>query len=179
MGFDFRAACRSHRYGLVRLRRPERPRCGEAATSAMTALPKPLLGCGLLAGAYAIVPGFYLDGLRVRPGLEIVDHVVPGALVLATVAVAIIWRSGPTLLGPGTGVVVLTAGLWMTASHVGLVAQAIRHEAPASATIFHSSTAAVVVLLGVTWVWRAWPEPADIGRGHAKVSLRARLDRRR
>jgi hypothetical protein len=58
------------------------------------------------------------------------------------------------------GLVVVLAGLWMAATHVPLVAQAARHDAPWGATIYHSASAALVLTFGLVWTASAW---ADAG----------------
>jgi hypothetical protein len=113
-----------------------------------------LFAVALIVGAYATMPGFYLDGLHVKAGAEVVDHVVPGLVVLALVFVSILLgrRAGAVLLLAGVGI--LLAGFWMTDVHVALFRQALRGQAPAGATAYHCSTAVAVDILGVVWLWR-------------------------
>jgi uncharacterized membrane protein len=108
----------------------------------------------LIVGVYAMLPGLFLDGLHVKAGAEVVDHVVPGLVVLALAVLGIRWhRDAPNrMLVPGLGV--LLAGLWMTDVHVALLRQALRGQAPAGATAYHCSTAVAVDILGVAWAWR-------------------------
>ncbi|MGH9077132.1 MAG: hypothetical protein ACRDY0_06735 [Acidimicrobiales bacterium] len=136
-------------------------RPAEAGPAPEVRSPAALLAAGLVVGLYAMAPGFYLDGLKVRRGAEIVDHVVPGVVVLAMVCVAIFWgqRSLPVMIG--TGMVVLLAGLWMVATHLGLFRQGLRNQAPWGAVAYHCSTAAAVFVLGAVWVWRYREALAD------------------
>ncbi len=101
-----------------------------------------------------MAPGFYLAGLHVKAGAEVVDHVIPGLAVLALVFVAVRWGREVPALMLLTGVGILLAGLWMTDVHVALVRQAIRGQAPVGATTYHSSTAFVVDVVGGGWLWR-------------------------
>ncbi len=112
------------------------------------------LAVALVVGVYAMAPGFYLDGLHVKMGAEVVDHVVPGLVVLALVFVAIRWgREVPGLMLLA-GVGIILAGFWMTDTHVGLLRQGLRGQAPAGATAYHCSTAVVVDVVAVAWLWR-------------------------
>lgn len=114
-------------------------------------------------GLYDLAPGIWLDGLHVRRGAEIVDHVVPGLVVLAMVGIAILaGRSARVPLV--TGMTVLLAGFWMVVTHVGLVAQGFRHEAPGGAVAYHSSTAALTLVVGVVWVAMRGARPRREGR---------------
>jgi len=54
------------------------------------------------------------------------------------------------------GLAILLGGLWMTATHLPLVAQAARQEAPWGATIYHSSSALAVLILGLVWTGSSW-----------------------
>ncbi|MHB1535892.1 MAG: hypothetical protein ACYC1D_15045 [Acidimicrobiales bacterium] len=119
-----------------------------------TGVPLPLLVAGLLVGLYAMAPGFYLAGLNVKRGAEIVDHVVPGLVVLAMVFVAIRWGAKSVNTMAVTGMVVLLAGIWMTITHVGLFRQGLDHLAPWGPVIYHCSTALAVLALAVVWLWR-------------------------
>lgn len=132
-----------------------------------------LAGAGLLIGLYAMAPGFYLAGLHVHKDAEVVDHVIPGLVILALVLVGIVWgsRSATTMLLAGLGV--LLAGFWMTVTHVGLVAQAFRHQAPAGAATYHCSTALLALVLGLAWVWRyrgAGTVASEVGSRHGESS---------
>ena len=117
-------------------------------------VPVALLIAGLVIGLYAMAPGFYLGGLNVKRGAEIVDHVVPGLVVLAMVFVAIRWGAKSVNTMAVTGMVVLLAGIWMTITHIGLFRQGLDHLAPWGPVIYHCSTALAVLVLAVAWLWR-------------------------
>jgi hypothetical protein len=57
------------------------------------------------------------------------------------------------LFPAGLGIVL--AGFWMMATHVPLVLQATRGEAPWDATIYHSLPGLAVLVLGVVWT-KTW-----------------------
>ncbi|MDQ6615233.1 MAG: hypothetical protein M3083_10910 [Actinomycetota bacterium] len=136
------------------------PRSGQRARATPPPTPPPappssaFLGAGLVIGLYAMVPAFFTGGIHLRRGVEVVDHFIPGMLVLALVVAAIAWgaRSESLMLGAGVGVVL--AGFWMVATHVGLARQALNNEAGKAGALYHCSTAAAVAALGVAWVWR-------------------------
>jgi len=117
-----------------------------------------LPGVGLVVGALAILPPYLGPGLHVAHRVEIADHVVPGLVVLATSAAAlVIGRHGrirPSMLV--AGLVIVLAGLWMTMTHVPLVAQATRGEAPWGGTLYHLTAAVAVLVLGVVWAAAHW-----------------------
>ncbi|MDQ6846700.1 MAG: hypothetical protein M3019_03830 [Candidatus Dormibacteraeota bacterium] len=80
----------------------------------------------------------------VRPVTEVVDHVIPGAAVVAVALAAIV-----------TGrrwfvacMVVVAAGLWMTASHLPLLLQAGNGQADLGAAVFHAAPGMVILVLG-------------------------------
>ncbi len=113
-------------------------------------------GAGVLVGTWALLPRYVGPRLELGPRrdeLEFVDHVLPGAAVivisLATLLVARYATTTGPLVAAGLGVVL--AGLWMDATHLPLVLQAIRGQAPWAATVHHSLPGVAVVLLGVGW----------------------------
>jgi len=116
--------------------------------------PLALLVVGLVVGLYAMVPGFALGGLQVKRGAEIVDHVIPGLVVLTMVCVAARWGAATLSAMILTGMAVLLAGLWMFATHLGLLRQGMNHQAPWGPVAYHGSTALAVLALGVVWVFR-------------------------
>ena len=121
----------------------------------------PLLG--VVVGLWGALPRFLNSGLNTEDTVETVDHVVPGlvVVVVSLVALAVARRSpkpGPSLFV--AGLVVLLAGLFMVATHVPLVMQATRDEAPWGGTVFHSSAALAVFGLGLLWAATYWSETA-------------------
>lgn len=113
-----------------------------------------LLAVALVVGLYAMAPGFYLDGLHVKAGAEVVDHVVPGLAMLVLVVAAIRWGRGIPALMLFVGVGIVLCGFWMTDVHIALVRQALQGLAPVGATVYHFSTAIAVDVVGVSWLWR-------------------------
>lgn len=117
---------------------------------------------GLLIGAWAMVPPYVVlfGSLQVRSSIvEFVDHVLPGAVVIAVSALALIQlRTGQpseTLLLLG-GAVIMLAGLWMLSTHVGLISQTRQGIVPAGAVGWHGVPGVAVTLLGVSWTARFW-----------------------
>ncbi len=94
--------------------------------------------------------------------MEVVDHVVPGVvLIMVSVAALALRRSRrPTDHLLVAGLVALLAGIWMTATHVPLVAQATRNEASWAAAAYHTAPAVAVTVLGLAWVAKSWSHPA-------------------
>ncbi len=127
-----------------------------------------LAGAGLVNGGWAMIPPL-LGMLNTAFTVEVVDHQVPGVLVLAAAVVVLLRRqpSRPLLLG--CGFAVLLAGTWMAATHAPLVAQAVTGLAPWPGTIVHSGSAVVVLALGAVWTWRylGTPPPAGTSDGPA------------
>jgi hypothetical protein len=139
-------------------RPPARAGATRPARSAPTPAPPPfpsaLLGAGLIIGLYAMVPALFTGGIHLRRSVEVVDHVVPGVVVLGLVLLAIVRRAQPDTLMLVAGVGIALAGFWMAATHVGLASQAFNHQASTGGALYHCSTAVVVGALGITWVWR-------------------------
>ncbi len=98
---------------------------------------------GLVIGVWAALPHWVTPAINTSDRAEFADHVVP-SIVLITVSIVtlvVLQRSpGPSAFMFVAGLVVVLAGLWMFATHVPLVAQATRDEAPWPATIYHSLT---------------------------------------
>ena len=132
---------------------------GEAPARSLPVLP--LLGVAV--GLWGALPRFVKSGLNTEDRVEVVDHVIPGivVVVVSLVALAVARRSlkpGPFLFV--AGLVVLLAGLFMFATHVPLVMQATRGEAPWGGTVFHTSAALAVFGLGLLWAATYWSETA-------------------
>ena len=111
-------------------------------------------GLGLVIGLYAMLPAFAGPQLHVQRITEVVDHVIPGLIVLALVASGILLGARPAGLMLAFGAVVTLAGLWMVDTHIGLLRQAVHHEVDLVAAGFHVSTALAVFLFGLAFVWR-------------------------
>ncbi|MEN3316008.1 MAG: hypothetical protein V7605_2242 [Acidimicrobiaceae bacterium] len=114
---------------------------------------------GLAVAACATLPVLVGPGLDTTRAVEVVDHLVPGLVVLAvSTAVLVATRSTPVagVFVLGAAMVTVLAGLWMVATHIPLVAQAGRHEAPWGSTMFHSAAAVLVLAFGLAWAWASW-----------------------
>jgi hypothetical protein len=128
---------------------------------------------GLVVAVWAALPRFSGPKLNVAQSTEVVDHVIPAVLVLLASLAGI--AASRRAQGPGgirflAGMAVLLAGLWMMATHLPLVAQASRGDAPWPATIYHTSAAFAVFGLGLLWATVTWSEAGDEAKAgaHAK-----------
>ncbi len=91
--------------------------------------------------------------LDVPAKLEVVDHVVPGVVVVASSVVLLLRGIRET----GRYVVVLLgvtalpflAGLWMTSTHVPLLFQAAEGLVPWGTALFHSAPGPFIMLLSL------------------------------
>jgi predicted membrane channel-forming protein YqfA (hemolysin III family) len=118
-------------------------------------------------GAWTVVVPFIGNALgldvNVKSIVEVVDHVVPGVIV---VAAALYLRTlagrrplagqSPALLAAGVS---FLAGFWVFATHVPLVADAAKSRLPWDAAIWHSIAALPVVALACWFVLRSIPDP--------------------
>jgi len=119
---------------------------------------------GLVVALWASLPQWSGPKLNVAASTEVVDHIFPAIIVALSSVVAILAGRRPQ--GPGAirliaGLAVLLAGLWMMATHIPLVAEATRDEAPWPATIYHTSSALAVFGLGLLWATVTWSEAAE------------------
>lgn len=135
----------------------------DAGADTPMAVVRRLAGAGSLVGAWALLPPYTGPVLNTSARVEFADHVVPGIVVVVISILALfVGRRGEghlLLFVAGLGVVL--AGLWMSATHLPLVVQATRGEAPWGATVYHGLPGLAVLVLGVTWAitYRAEPTP--------------------
>ncbi len=127
-------------------------------------LPRILAVAGLPVALWATLPQWSGPKLNVPASTEVVDHIIPAVFVVLASVVAIMAGRRPR--GPGAmrlmaGMVVLLAGLWMVSTHLPLLAQATRDEAPWSGTIYHTAAALAVFGLGLLWLAATWSEADD------------------
>ncbi len=124
-----------------------------------------LAGAGLLVGAWALLPPYTGPALNTADRVEFADHVVPGVAVIAVSVAALLLarRHGNDNLSFAAGLGIVLSGFWMTTTHLPLVLQAARGEAPWGATIYHSLPGLAVLALGVAWAatYRSPSEPAN------------------
>lgn len=120
----------------------------------VAAVSKRLVGAGLVIGAWAVLPPFVGPSPNTPLSVELIDHPLPALVVLGVVAWAA--RSGEAAekwLFAG-GLAITLAGVWMTATHVPLVLQALDGLATWPATVSHSLPTLAVLVLGLLWTWR-------------------------
>jgi hypothetical protein len=122
----------------------------------------PLVGLGV--AFWASLPQWSGPKLNVEASKEVADHIVPAVVVLLASLVGI-WASrrpqGPGAYRFMAGLAVLLAGLWMMATHIPLILEATRDEAPWPATIYHNSSALAVFGLGLLWATATWSEAGE------------------
>jgi hypothetical protein len=113
---------------------------------------------GVVVALWAALPHFLTPHLNTKDSAEVVDHLIPGVVVLAVCATVLLLRNRPAADTAGflAGLVLLLAGLWMAATHVPLLAQATRGEAPWPGTIHHTASAAAVLAFSVVWIALNW-----------------------
>lgn len=118
-----------------------------------TAMVPMLAGAGLLAGAWALLPPYTGPALNTAARVEFADHVVPGIAVvgISLLSLALARRADAGRLLFAAGLAVVLAGFWMVATHLPLVLQATRQQAPWGATVYHSAPGLAVLGLGVVW----------------------------
>lgn len=116
---------------------------------------------GLIVGLWAMLPKFLTPPLNTDDTVEVVDHVFPGLLVIAVSAAVLFLRGRPRGIGQTAffaGLAVLLAGFWMVVTHVPLVAQALRDEAPWPGTIWHTASALATFGVGLWWSVTHWSD---------------------
>ena len=106
--------------------------------------------------------------LAVSTRLEIVDHVVPGVIMLAGAAGLATRGAVPGgLVWLGAGAIAFLVGVWITATHVPLIPAALQGGAPWGAALLHLSTGPPILVSGVWLLLRSQsPDGApDVRRG--------------
>ena len=126
---------------------------------------------GLVVAVWASLPQYSGPKLNVEASKEVADHIIPAVVVVLASLAGIM--AGRRAGGPGgarfiAGMVVLLAGLWMMATHLPLVAEAMRDQAPWPATIYHTSAALAVFGLGLLWSAVTWSEAGEEPEAAAK-----------
>ncbi|GAC1311934.1 MAG: hypothetical protein NVSMB16_08790 [Acidimicrobiales bacterium] len=131
---------------------------GPEAEPAIPRLPSRLFPVVAVAVAlWAAIPPFAGPALHVARRVEIADHVVPAGVIAVVSGFTIAFRDRGSRdsVGLVAGVIVTLAGLWMTTTHVPLLAQAIQRRAPVPAALWHTTPGVVVLFLGALWVLQA------------------------
>jgi len=118
-------------------------------------------------GAWTIIVPYLGDalglGVTVPPRVEVVDHTVPGVLVVATGLYLHRLARRQTLAGqrfalPAAGVCFL-AGFWVLVTHIPLLGDAATADQPWGPAIWHSIAALPVVGVGFWCALRASSNP--------------------
>lgn len=95
-------------------------------------------------------------GLDVPTRLEVADHVVPGLVTLAGVALlAVLGRRPGSMVWLGVGSVAFLAGLWSTSTHVPLIFEALEGATPWGTALLHFSAGPPVLVLGLGMLLRS------------------------
>ena len=141
---------------------------GSAAPPSLASRPAEVRATAGLAaiGAWTILVPYLGQALGldvpVAALVEVVDHVIPGALVVAVgLMLNARARRGAlasdrvALLASGA---VFLAGFWVLVTHVPLLADAARSDQPWDAAIWHSIAALPIVVLAAWCVLRAVPD---------------------
>ena len=149
---------------------------GKPAPAAVTPAPGPDLAkmlpvVGVGVALWASLPKYSGPALNTSADAEFASHVLPAVVVLLAAIVGILAGRRPQ--GPGAlrliaGMTVLLAGMWMLATHLPLVAQATRDEAPWPGTVYHTASALAVFGLGLLWSTVTWSEAGDESQPAAK-----------
>lgn len=131
---------------------------GASAAGRGASLRRALPVVGLVVAAWALLPPYTGPEIGTSTRVEVADHVVPAVVMIAlsVAALATARRPAPGLFPLVAGAGVLLAGLWMTATHVPLVAQATRDEVAVGAAAYHTAPGLAVLALGVVWVAAHW-----------------------
>lgn len=89
--------------------------------------------------------------LNVRPMLEVVDHVLPAVVIVAATTTALLVRERPfaQYAFAVAASLALLAGLWSTATHVPLLAQARVGLVPWGTALVHSTPGVVVTAVAL------------------------------
>ena len=116
---------------------------------------------GLVFSVWAVLPPYVGPALNTATRVEVADHVIPAALMLVVMLVSLGFLRRPVVPATGmlvAGLTVSLAGLWMTFTHIPLLVQAARGEAPTGASIYHSAPGFAVLALGAVWAASYWQE---------------------
>ena len=124
-----------------------------------------------MLGAVSILPPYLGPAvgleLDVRAKVEVVDHVVPGLVVVVCGALAALLARRGEAVAEGALALGLTglcflAGLWQTATHVPLVLDAGGQATPWDAVLLHSTVGPVIAALAL-WLTLRTPDGHSAG----------------
>ena len=125
--------------------------------AAMQQAPKALVALAAWAMTVPWIAEAVGQGLEVPDRLEVVDHVVPGAVVLAA-CVVLLTVDATSLARLVAGGVACLAGVWITAAHAVLLPEAIDGVSPWGAALLHLSAGPPITVVA------AWMLLVDAGR---------------
>ncbi len=114
---------------------------------------------GLLVAACATLPVLVGPHLNVAHAVEVADHLIPGLILLAVSVVVLMVNRASPISGMSmlvAGLIIDLASLWMVVTHIPLVTQAARDEAPWAGTLYHSASAVAVMVFGLVWTRVSW-----------------------
>ena len=125
-----------------------------------------LLALGAWTAATPYLGRAWELNLNVASKVEVVDHVVPGVVVVAASALWLLHlmrsRAGEDSAVPLAAIsLCFLGGLWVTSTHVPTVAKAGDPLVPWDAALFHSATGPVLLVLSLALLiprLRAGPE---------------------
>lgn len=111
----------------------------------------------LVVGLWGTIAPYIGPEVPVKAIVEVVDHVVPGVVVLA-VALFSLYRRRLELITCGLSVL---AALWMFTTHVPLLAQAARGEFPWGGSLWMFVPSTLILALTVWAAMIAWRDEAE------------------
>ncbi len=119
---------------------------------------------GLAVGVWALLPKYVTPPLNTSDTAEFADHVIPGIVILGASLACLAFRTRErlSLVPLMAGMAIVLAGFWMVATHIPLMAQAFRGDAPWAGSIYHTASALAVFGLGLLWCTTHWPDLAAL-----------------
>ena len=109
---------------------------------------------GLVAPYLARAVGL---AVPVAAKVEVVDHVVPGIVVLAVAVLSLLMRR----IALVSALLATLAGFWMTATHISLLVDAEHGRASFPAALIHSLPGIIILILSIAAAVIAWGEEAE------------------
>lgn len=129
---------------------------GSQATGPGVALPI----AAIAVASWAIVPPYLGPELGTASRLEVADHVVPGVIVVVIALTSIAMR-GRDIVFYAAALAVTLCGLWITVTHLPLIADAARDRVDWGSALHHSLPGPAVLAVGIAWALRARTSGGD------------------
>ncbi len=108
---------------------------------------------GLAAGLWAVLPPYSGPPLNTADVVEVVDHVVPGAVVLGlsagSLALVRADRGDVGMFNLAAAGLCFLAGVWITSTHVPLAVDSARGLVPLGATLLHLASGPPIIALSL------------------------------